>query len=127
MVSRGTVSAGAGRALLSIRSQNDRLRLAKDVEQGTLTVRQLEARAAGSNRAATEVHAKKEDPNLVEVAEELQAALAMRVRISGTARRGAVTVSYHTPSELARIHKLLVAGDELSTAKTGEEADSLPV
>jgi ParB family transcriptional regulator, chromosome partitioning protein len=127
MVSRGTVSAGAGRALLSIRSQTDRLRLAKEVEAGQLTVRQLEARAAGSNRATTAVHAKKDDPNLVEVAEEIQAALAMRVRISGTPRRGAVTVSYHSPAELARLHKLLVAGDELSAAKTGEEAESLPV
>jgi ParB family transcriptional regulator, chromosome partitioning protein len=127
MVSRGTVSAGAGRALLSIRSQTDRLRLAKDVEEGRLNVRQLEARAAGSNRATTDVHAKKADPNLTEVAEEIQAALALKVRISGTPRRGAVTVAYHTPSELARIHKLLVAADELSAAKTGEEADSLPV
>ena len=118
MVSRGTVSAGAGRALSSIRSQTDRLRLAKEVEEGNLTVRQLEARAAGSNRATTDVHAQKADPNLVEVAEEIQAALAMRVRITGTPTPGAVTISYHSPSELARIHKLLVAADELSAAKS---------
>ena len=46
MVSRGTVSAGAGRALFSIRSQPDRLRLAKEVEEGKLTVRQLEAQGS---------------------------------------------------------------------------------
>src|SRR5436190_12384332 len=45
MVSRGTVTAGAARALLAIRHPGERARLAKEVAAGNLSVRQLEARS----------------------------------------------------------------------------------
>jgi ParB family chromosome partitioning protein len=127
MVSRGTITAGAGRALLAIKSPLERVRLAREVADGRLTVRQLEARGARPQPKDTVRVMKKGDPNLAELSDEIQAALAMRVRISGTPRRGAVTVSYHAPSELARIHKLLMAGDSSAGASEGEEADSLKV
>jgi ParB family transcriptional regulator, chromosome partitioning protein len=127
MVSRGTITAGAGRALLAIRHPAERIRLAKEVQEGRLTVRQLEARGARPQPKDMVRAAKKGDPNLAELSDEIQAALAMRVRISGTPRRGSVTISYHAPVELARLHKLLMAGEETSGAGTGEEADSLPV
>jgi ParB family transcriptional regulator, chromosome partitioning protein len=127
MVSRGTITAGAARALLAIKSPSERVRLAKEVEDGRLTVRQLEARGARPQPKDTVRVAKKGDPNLAELSDEIQAALAMRVRISGTPRRGSVTVSYHAPSELARIHKLLMAGEAGTSAQGHEEADSLPV
>ena len=127
MVSRGTITAGAGRALLAIKSPSERVRLAREVVDGRLTVRQLEARGARPQPKDTVRVMKKGDPNLAELSDEIQAALAMRVRISGTPRRGSVTVSYHAPSELARLHKLLMAGDSAAAGDEGEEADSLKV
>jgi ParB family transcriptional regulator, chromosome partitioning protein len=127
MVSRGTITAGAGRALLAIKAPSERIRLAKEVEEGRLTVRQLEARGARPQAKDPVRVMKKGDPNLAELSDEIQATLAMRVRISGTPRRGSVTISYHAPSELARIHKLLVAGESAAAAQVGEEADSMPV
>jgi ParB family chromosome partitioning protein len=126
MVSRGTISAGAARALLAIKSKGDQLRLARDVEGGSLTVRQLEAIGA-RKRVAEARSPHRIDPNLAEVAEELQAALSLRVRISGTPKRGTVMVSYHSPSELARLHRrFLAAGNEPVTVD-GSAAESLTV
>jgi hypothetical protein len=104
------VTAGAARALLAVRSLPDRLRLAREVALGNMTVRQVEAAGAVKPTAATARKPGHVDPNLSEVSDEIQAALAMRVRITGTPKRGAITISYHAPSELARIHRLLTAG-----------------
>lgn len=118
MVSRGTITAGAARALLAIRHPGERSRLAKEVAAGNLSVRQLEARST-RNTARDPRVAPKGDANLAELAEEIQAALAMRVRVTGTPRRGSLTVSYHSPSELAKIHRLLTQG----RSERGKEAD----
>jgi ParB family chromosome partitioning protein len=126
MVSRGTITAGAARALLAVKSPTERLRLAKEVAAGNLTVRQIEARGARPV-AAIDRRAKPADPNLREVSDELQAAIAMRVKISGTPKRGAVTISYHSPSELARIHKLLTASEATREAVEQNESESISV
>jgi ParB family chromosome partitioning protein len=128
MVSRGTITPGAGRALLAVRSANDRFRLAREVADGNLTVRQLEALGTPKPTAATARSPRQVDANLAEVADELQSALAMRVRISGTPRRGAITIAYHSPGELARLHKLLTAEDPGVDERVSQtESESLSV
>lgn len=126
MVSRGTVTAGAARALLAVRSQTERLRLAKEVAEGKLSVRQLEARGQRPTSREGSPPAKA-DANLAEVAQEIQASLSMRVRITGTPRRGAITVSYHAPAELARLHKLLTASSGSGRGSEEEDEEALRV
>jgi hypothetical protein len=92
---------------LAVRSPQERIRLAKEVESGNLTVRQIESRGT-KPAAAIKRDPKRGDANLAELSDEIQAALGMRVRITGTPRRGAITVSYHAPAELARLHQLLM-------------------
>jgi ParB family chromosome partitioning protein len=126
LVSRGTITAGAGRALLAVRHPGERARLAKEVAAGNLSVRQLEAR--GSKPQIRDAKAgPKVDANLAELAEDIQAALAMRVRITGTPRRGALTISYHAPSELARIHRLLKNGSPTASPADRDDDGMLSV
>jgi ParB family transcriptional regulator, chromosome partitioning protein len=127
LVSRGTITAGAGRALLAVKSPADRLRLAREAAAGNVTVRQLEGAATGKPKPVNAIRAGVPDPNLAEVADQLQTALAMRVKISGTPKRGSVAISYHSASELGRIHRLLMVGTDTLGAEPEDQSDAITV
>lgn len=116
-VSRGTISAGAAKALLSVKNPADQLRLARETAAGTLNVRQLEALGGAKPKAeAVSVSPKRADANLTDLGDQIQAALAMRVKVTGSPKKGTVAISFHSVTDLAKIHRLLMAAAEIPPA-----------
>ncbi len=118
MVSRGTLSAGAGRALLAVPNAAEQRRLAEQVAAGKATVRDVEA-AGARKKDVRPSTASARSANLKVVAQELQSHLGTKVEILGTATRGRVILSYFTGDDLNKIYALLTA----KRPRDGEPAD----
>ena len=132
-VSRGTVSAGAARALLALGSAAEQEAAAREIEENSLNVRQVEEfvrkqspshrrKLAGKGKVAA-------DPNQRALAEEIQELLGTKVSIQGSLNRGRLWIQFHSARELDRIVRRL-RGDAPSLegpGKQAEEPDSLTV
>jgi len=110
LVSRGTLSTGHARCLLSVPSAAEQESLAQAILKRGLSVRQAEeltaarrARRARSGTRRARVH-----PSLVAFEEQLRHAFGTQVRILGGTARGRVEISYFSEDDLERI--LEVAG-----------------
>ncbi len=99
-VSRGTISMGAARALLSIEDPHAMASAAARVEKGELTVRQVEALGHLSSGAEKKTPDNQVDPNLAELASELQSTLGTKVVISGSTKRGRIQIHFHSARQL---------------------------
>lgn len=117
MVGSGSLSAGHARAVLSLDSEADRIRLADEIVKGGLSVRDAERRArtgprrtAGTNRKARE---RPEDP----VARRTEMALAryfgtaVKVRLRSKAA-GEIQIPFHDAEDFERIIRRLLEARE---------------
>ncbi len=120
MLGRGELSAGHARAVLSLEAEAERLRLAKEIVKGGLSVREAEQRARGDSARKTATRrsgAKRpEDP----VARRAATALAryfgtdVKVRLRGKAA-GEIRIPFHDAEDFERIiRRLLEARDSAS-------------
>ena len=117
MVGSGTLSAGHARAVLSLESSTDRIRLANEIATGGLSVREAERRArsgSGSGRATGgKVRPRPEDP----VARRTETALAryfgtaVKVRLRGKAA-GEIRIPFHDADDFERIIRRLLEARE---------------
>lgn len=99
-VSRGTLSMGHARALLSVQDPSAQLDLCRRVVDEELSVRQVERlakRAARPRKARSPVTV---DPDVRQVEEELQRALGAKVRIRLGGKRGRIEIIFSSPDEL---------------------------
>jgi ParB family chromosome partitioning protein len=99
-VSRGTLSMGHARALLSVQDPSAQLDLCRRVVDEELSVRQVERlakRAARPRKARSPVTV---DPDVRRVEEELQRALGAKVRIRLGGKRGRIEIIFSSPDEL---------------------------
>jgi ParB family chromosome partitioning protein len=117
MVGSGSLSAGHARAVLSLESDLDRMRLAQEIAKGGLSVREAERRArSGSKRkpgSTGKVGEKRENP----VARRTEMALAryfgtaVKVRLrSKTA--GEIRIPFHDAEDFERIIRRLLEARE---------------
>ena len=109
LIHDGKLSAGHGRALLSITDPNLRLALSRRAARGDLTVRKLERLAAGNNqRTQRQVHVPL-DANTRSAIEQLQDALGLRVtlRPATKGRPGELAIEYYEESQLHGLYERL--------------------
>lgn len=109
MIEEGSLSAGHGRALLSIEDARVRKDLAQRAAKGGLTVRQVERFAA---RASKPVAAKAEHPldaNTRAALDELQRALGTKVMLQPKAgkRPGRLVIEYYDDAQLQALYDRL--------------------
>ena len=117
-VSRGTVSMGAARALLSLGDPAEMERVSEQVAEGKLTVRQVEA-LSSPRKAPPQRRA---DPNLDALAEELQQRLGTKVEIRGTLKKGKLQIEYYTSRQLDHVVRHLRNWpDEEAVEETGSD------
>lgn len=129
-VSRGTISAGHARAILSLDRDDLRQRLAEAVKTRSLSVRQAEklARELPKQRQprakAARAHS---DPILSEVEENLRRAFGTQVRIKQSRGKdtGRIEVEYYTREDLERILDL-VLGRRLPAESRGPVPKQFP-
>ena len=110
-IEEGKLSAGHGRALLSVEFSPLRLRFAQRAARGGLTVRQIEKLAARQARAkpakVVQVHM---DPNLRSALEELQRHLGTRIilKMKTKTRPGQLVLEYYDDAQLMSLYDRLM-------------------
>ena len=104
-VIEGTLSAGHGRALLALESRDLQLKARQAVIGGDLSVRatellvkRLKATPAGQRRILS-----RQAPELARAEDQLRRALATKVRIVRTGRRGRIEVEFYSEEDLDRL------------------------
>lgn len=122
LVGLGQISMGAARALLGIRDRKLQEETAGRVARGMLTVRQVEALAAGKTTATAATL----DPNLRVVAEECQSLLGTRVQIRGKLDRGRLLIPYTSRRQLDALLRRLRQLEE-GDARSASAADDSPL
>ena len=110
-VSRGELTAGHARAVLSLQAETDRLRLATLIVKKGLSVREAEALAA--RRSSGERQKKREtgtDQNIADIENRLQQFFGTRVKLFHGKKRGKIQIEYYSSEDLNRILDLLGHG-----------------
>ena len=105
LLEEGALSAGHGRALLSIADSRLRLEIAKKAANGGMTVRQVEKSASRAPRQPAMASSTSEDPNAKAALEELEKRFGTRVLLQKKASGGGhLTFEYYNDSDLARLY-----------------------
>ena len=106
----GKLTAGHGRALLSVAESHARLVMARRAARGALTVRQIERLAARRARRKEAAPEKPLDPNIRAAIEELQRALGTKVTLSPQrkGRPGRLIIEYYDEAHLQGLYERLV-------------------
>lgn len=109
---KGRISFAHGRALLEIEDANQQRRLAQEVVSKGLSVRELETllkthRPKGMKRRMSLAP---RDPYVAVLEEQLQHALATKVRISKQKKRGHISIEFYSQDDLVRIVNVIKGG-----------------
>ena len=108
LISEGTISAGHGRALLSVEDEERQKKLTDMILKDGLSVRDTE-RLASEEPAARRKKAgrKPKDPDVAKVEADLKEALGTRVSIRKTGRKGKIEIEFFSRDELERLIEML--------------------
>ena len=109
-IEEGKLSAGHGRALLSVPDAILRMRYARRAARGGLTVRQIERLAARRMRGAQVKSDAHPDPNIRSALEELQRHLGTKVllRQKTSVRPGHLLLEYYNDAQLMGLYDRLM-------------------
>ena len=103
MVSRGTLSAGHARALLSLKASGDQLATARYVVNKGFSVRRTEALVNRKNRNSISRNKIKTLEGLDEWAEKLKQRFATQVTITPGRKGGKVEFEFYSQEDLERL------------------------
>ncbi len=112
MVSRGTLSAGHARAVLSVEGDELRCEFARRIAEGGLSVREAERLAAGGLRKAPRSAAAEPSPHLMRLEAVLREAVGTRVEIHTRGKGGRIVVHFADQEEFERIFGLISGSAE---------------
>ncbi len=111
MVSRGTLSMGHARALLSVRDDTRRRDLARKIDAEGLSVRETE-RLARDGRSVQPRRPRKEKPersaHMEDLERQLRERFATKARIDGGSKKGKIVLEYFSMEELSRLLEMLL-------------------
>jgi ParB family transcriptional regulator, chromosome partitioning protein len=111
MLMGGEISAGHARALAALEDEKTCIRIARQVVEKGLSVRQTEeliASPVAEPARRSPKPAPRMDPNLRAAVLELERTLGTRVRIVGNTGRGRIEIKYFSPEDLNRIYEWIV-------------------
>ena len=109
LLEEGLLTAGHGRALLSVADGQLRMELAKRAAKGGVTVRQIERLATRVPRPAPSTAAESEDPNTKAALEDLQRRFGTKVTLQRrSAGAGQLLFEYYSDSDLVRLYDQLM-------------------
>lgn len=109
LLEEGLLTAGHGRALLSVMDGELRLELAKRAAKGGITVRQIERLATRAPRPVTSTASESVDPNAKAALDELQRRFGTKVTLQRKATgAGQLTFEYYNSSDLMRLYDQLM-------------------
>jgi len=108
----GRITFAHGRALLEIDDQNYQRKLVQDVISKGLSVRELENLIKSSRPKAIKrkIGQGQREPLVAILEEQLQQALATKVRISKRKKRGHINIEFYSQEDLERIVNVIKGG-----------------
>ena len=107
MISEGRISAGHGRALLAIKTDKERISVAKEIENKGLSVRDVEKISDGSSKARKKGRPAEKNTDVLQVEEDLKAHLGTKVNLKLGPKKGKIEIEYYSRDELERLIELL--------------------
>ncbi len=109
---KGRISFAHGRALLEIEDSNHQRKVAQDIISKGLSVRELEnlIKSVRPRSVKRSVGAGQREPLVAILEEQLQHALATKVRISKRKKRGHINIEFYSPEDLQRIVNVIKGG-----------------
>ncbi|SIS75506.1 ParB/RepB/Spo0J family partition protein [Alicyclobacillus vulcanalis] len=109
MVSRGTLTMGHARALLSVEDAEEQLRLAEQAVKEAWSVRKLEMVIYQPKKVSRETETRTLPTEYRRYQEQVQAYLGTSVRIQPGKKRGKIEIDYYSEDDLRRIMDLMLA------------------
>lgn len=114
LIKENKLSAGHGRALLSVKNRSVRENLVKKILEEKLSVRELEKMVKDSkdNDKKSSQKQKKavvKSPILIELEESLQKSLGTKVNINNKNKRGKIEIEYYSNEDLERILEIITS------------------
>lgn len=106
-VTKGSISAGHARALLSIPSESDQARISNLIIKDGLSVRETEA-LVNRKKIVIKRRESAKEQNIVDLENQLQHLLGTRVRIYKGANKGYMQIEFYSTQDLNRILDLLM-------------------
>ena len=106
MLEAGEISPGHGKVLLSVEDKEKRLELAIACKEKNLSVRELEAAIKKLN--APEKPKKEKDINIAALEKSITETIGRKVKISGSANKGKLTIEYTSLEDLNSISDILM-------------------
>ena len=111
-VSRGTLTAGHARAILSVDTKENQQKLFDAIEKKGLSVREAEAMAAklnqeDDNAVNPKLYNSKKDPEMAATEQRFAEKLGTKVTLKGTMKKGKLEISYKTKEELLHLYEML--------------------
>ncbi len=104
----GRLTMGHARALVSLPSSDEQLKLREQILAQSWSVRTTEE-GVKRNRAKPSPRALRRAPEMSALEDSLRSALATRVRLVGTERAGRIEIAYGSREELERLAELITA------------------
>ena len=110
---KGRLSFAHGRALLEVEDANHQRKLLQDVISKGLSVRELESLIKSSRPKSIKrkIGQGQREPLVAILEEQLQQALATKVRISKRKKRGHINIEFYSQEDLERIVNVIKGGN----------------
>ena len=108
-VSKGSISAGHAKALLSLPTENEQYRVANLIISKALSVREAEKLVARRTAGSNVKRELKKDASLDDIASQLQHVLGTRVKILHGKKRGSIQIEYYSTEDLNRILDIIIS------------------
>jgi ParB family chromosome partitioning protein len=106
MLRNGEISPGHARALLPLQKASRQFALAERIGREGLSVRQVE-KIVGAVAPERKKEPRKKNPFLDDLEKKISDGLATRVKVTGTAKKGSITVFYYNYEDLDRLLAVL--------------------
>jgi ParB family transcriptional regulator, chromosome partitioning protein len=106
-VSRGTISMGHARAMLSLDKESEQIRLCTKVMKDDLSVRDTESYAKNMSLRKPKARKIEEDPNLNSLEQELREIFGAKVKILKSKKGGRIEIEFYSDADLSRVITLL--------------------
>lgn len=111
---KGRISFAHGRALLEIEDSNYQRKMTQDIITKGLSVRELEnlIKSVRPRAIKRDIGKGQREPLVAILEEQLQHALATKVRISKRKKRGHINIEFYSPEDLQRIVNVIKGGNK---------------
>lgn len=106
-ITRAVITAGHAKALLSLPTETEQLRVCNVVVKKGLSVRETESLVSRRSSQGKEPVEIKKDQSIVDIESQLQQLFGTRVRITHGKKRGKIQIEYYSNDDMNRILDML--------------------